>query len=394
MKEQMRILMPSYVDDFKCIGGLCEDSCCIGWDIDIDKESYRKYSRTKNPLLKDKFKKHIYRNRDSYSKEIDFGRIEIKDNKWCPFLDNEKYCEIQKNLGEDFLSNVCYSFPRVYNVLNGTYELSLYMSCPEAVRKLFSSREPVKFKEQDMIPIKHIVNNYIDLSDRFWKNAPMQKLPELRSLSIDIIQNRNHSLHDRLLELGNMVSRISPFSSVDSLRESDSDMIGNKYEFRLEFFRYVIESLGEISENDSPVFFKHTSIVREEFELAAENSRNLKSSYYRDIVETIHKPFTEEHSHAFEHYLVNSIFQDNFPFSENENVFDSYVILVVKYSLIHFYLTGIAAREGTLVMEDLVRMIQVHTKIINHHKTFILNILMEMKRKGFDSLEALELLLD
>ena len=45
--------------------------------------------------------------------------------KWCPFLDKDKYCEIYPNLGEDYLSNVCYSFPRVYNILNGNYELSL-----------------------------------------------------------------------------------------------------------------------------------------------------------------------------------------------------------------------------------------------------------------------------
>ena len=26
----------SYYDDFKCIGSECPNSCCIGWDIDLD----------------------------------------------------------------------------------------------------------------------------------------------------------------------------------------------------------------------------------------------------------------------------------------------------------------------------------------------------------------------
>ena len=138
MKKPTKILIPSYAEDFKCIGGKCEDSCCIGWDIDIDQNTFRKYSRTKDVEMKQKFETHIYRNRGCTSNDVDFGRISINDSKWCPFLNSKKLCVIQKNLGEDYLSNVCYSFPRVYNELNGIYELSLAMSCPEAVRMLLS----------------------------------------------------------------------------------------------------------------------------------------------------------------------------------------------------------------------------------------------------------------
>lgn len=37
----MKILKPFYYDDFKCIADKCIDSCCIGWRISIDKESYK-----------------------------------------------------------------------------------------------------------------------------------------------------------------------------------------------------------------------------------------------------------------------------------------------------------------------------------------------------------------
>jgi len=378
MKKLSKILIPSYAEDFICIGGECEDSCCIGWDIDIDKKTFRKYCRTKDTHIKEKFPKHIYRNKESYSNDVDYGRIAIESSRWCPFLDEDKLCEIYRMLGEDSLSNVCYSFPRVYNILNGNYEYSLYMSCPEAVRKLLSDKNPIKFIQRDMLPVKHIVNGSIDTGDKYWKNSPVRKLPELRSLSIEIIQNRSRGINERLLDLG---------SSLEKNTHREAISTKSKYTFQLEFFRYAIESLGVFDEIESPVFACYTSLVMEGFELD-------KTAVYKEAVETVVKPFVEENAYLFEHYLANSIFQDNFPFSENQDMFDGYLLLVVRYALIKFYLAGIAAKNRKLIIDDVALMIQVHTKIINHHKTFILNLLQEIKRKEFDNMEFISLLLE
>ena len=59
MKKQATIIIPSYAEDFVCIGGRCEDSCCIGWDIDVDKKTYKKYSSTKNTDMSRRFSNHI-----------------------------------------------------------------------------------------------------------------------------------------------------------------------------------------------------------------------------------------------------------------------------------------------------------------------------------------------
>ncbi len=39
MTKKLKIVMPDYFKQFKCIGGKCEDSCCIGWDIDVDEKN-------------------------------------------------------------------------------------------------------------------------------------------------------------------------------------------------------------------------------------------------------------------------------------------------------------------------------------------------------------------
>ena len=40
MSKKVKVISPSYIKEFKCIGGECEDTCCAGWDIDIDKVSF------------------------------------------------------------------------------------------------------------------------------------------------------------------------------------------------------------------------------------------------------------------------------------------------------------------------------------------------------------------
>ena len=39
----MRYIKPNYYEKFKCIAGNCPDTCCAGWNIDIDDESLDKY---------------------------------------------------------------------------------------------------------------------------------------------------------------------------------------------------------------------------------------------------------------------------------------------------------------------------------------------------------------
>ena len=41
----MIIRKPDYYDRFHCIAGACSDSCCIGWEIDVDEERREQYRK-------------------------------------------------------------------------------------------------------------------------------------------------------------------------------------------------------------------------------------------------------------------------------------------------------------------------------------------------------------
>jgi len=376
LKKLTKILRPSYTTGFKCIGSSCQDSCCIGWSIDIDKITYRKYFRTTNLEMKKEFSKKVVRNEHCLYEDIDYGNMKLSKNKWCPFLEEDKLCRIYKVLGEDYLSNVCYSYPRVYNIIDGVYELSMYMSCPEVVRKLLSDKKPIEFIGETILLDRHLTQSIYNSKESRATKSPLIHLKNLRRNSIEIVQNRKLSIEDRLLKLGQNLSDNKDYSPVD---------VDNKYLFRVGFFNGLIKSLKVFKEIDSEVFISLTRDLINGLKLGSDSLIE-SSKIYKDIEKKIVTPYINKNNHLFENYLVNFMFQGNFPFNVNDNKFDGYLMMVVRYSFIRFYLLGIAVKNGKITLDDVVLMVQVHTKTISHHDIFLTNLLDELKEKEFDNM--------
>ncbi|MEG0772579.1 hypothetical protein [Clostridium sp.] len=49
----MKVPVPDYLKEFKCIASRCEDTCCDGWEIVIDDETYNKIEKVQEEFDKD-----------------------------------------------------------------------------------------------------------------------------------------------------------------------------------------------------------------------------------------------------------------------------------------------------------------------------------------------------
>ena len=47
----MKIRVPEYFKDFKCIASKCEDTCCAGWGIVIDDATYDRYKNVQGECI-------------------------------------------------------------------------------------------------------------------------------------------------------------------------------------------------------------------------------------------------------------------------------------------------------------------------------------------------------
>lgn len=136
----MIYIKPSFYDKFQCIASRCKDNCCIGWEVDVDEDSYEKYCSVKGDFgekLRDKI---------ALSPEGD-RCFKLGDRDRCPFLNKDNLCDIIINCGEDHLCDICREHPRFYEWFPGVTECGLGLSCEEVCRLLLSDEKPVDYIE-------------------------------------------------------------------------------------------------------------------------------------------------------------------------------------------------------------------------------------------------------
>ena len=130
---------PQYYNKFSCIGPECTANCCFGWRIDWSKDEIDKVKSAPNCSgdLKDKIENVFIPFKDKF-------KVEFDENGKCPCLTEEGLCQIQKELGAEYLSHTCMIYPR-YNLFYDPDNITMYrgcnLSCNEVVRLLINDEK-------------------------------------------------------------------------------------------------------------------------------------------------------------------------------------------------------------------------------------------------------------
>ncbi|MGN1316583.1 MAG: flagellin lysine-N-methylase [Acutalibacteraceae bacterium] len=138
----MFYIKPDFYHKFKCIAHKCTDSCCIGWEIDIDENTLRKY-KGKNCEFGEKIRSEIITAEDG-SRCFALG-----ENERCPFLNDKNLCEIIINCGEEYLCDICREHPRFYEWFPGVTECGLGLCCEEVCRLLLENENGFSLIEEN-----------------------------------------------------------------------------------------------------------------------------------------------------------------------------------------------------------------------------------------------------
>ena len=131
----MILRVPEYYDEFSCIASRCKDSCCAGWEIDIDDESYE-YYRSVEGTFGDRLRESMFVAEDGGY------RFKLKGPKRCAMLNDNNLCDLYTALGEEALCEVCTEYPRFSLVYGQVEQKALSLSCEEVGRILFGRTEP------------------------------------------------------------------------------------------------------------------------------------------------------------------------------------------------------------------------------------------------------------
>jgi lysine-N-methylase len=148
-KQKGWLITPRYLQDFKCIGSRCADTCCAGWQVSIDKKTFKSYQRIKDGSLRKSLQNHIKPVRSADRSEGNFARIVMDKDGACPLL-QDSLCRIQREAGESLLSQTCATYPRITNVVDGIYSRFLTPSCPEATRLMLERDDSVDLEIREL----------------------------------------------------------------------------------------------------------------------------------------------------------------------------------------------------------------------------------------------------
>lgn len=206
----MLTVYPNYYPTFRCIAGACRHSCCIGWEIDIDEETLKKYKAMPGPLG------------DRLRQSISAGdppHFMLGEGERCPFLNPSNLCDLIVVGGEGLLCQICDDHPRFRNFLPGRTEIGLGLCCEGAAQLILSQTAPVTL----------VTEGTPEDSD-----PAAEALLDLRQRAFAIVQDGRLSIDDRMdkllllcgaLEPGHPAQWADVFLELERLDESWTPMM-------------------------------------------------------------------------------------------------------------------------------------------------------------------------
>ena len=170
----MQYTVPHYYKGFTCIAGECPDTCCAGWQIQIDPFSLKKYRKNNSPLG-NRLKNEINWKEGCFQQYA--GR--------CAFLNENNLCDLYlEGGGQQAFCRTCRTYPRHIEEFEGLREISLSLSCPAAADLILNCGEPVRFL--------HAEDEKEDEPYEDFDFFLFTKLEDARSLILRILQDRAH----------------------------------------------------------------------------------------------------------------------------------------------------------------------------------------------------------
>ena len=401
-------LQPRYVSGFRCTGADCEDTCCYGWRVSIDEETYEKYQHCPDSDLRSSLNKLITIDTSSRGKN-DYASLNLSKSG-CAFL-SERLCSIQTKLGESYLPKTCATYPRVLNLVGDVLETTLDLSCPEAARLALSSRSAMDLlKVPADCSIERLEGMILPEKDGAVLSHPA--FTEIRAFVISLLQNRAYPLWQRLQILGYFCEDLDKFTAANAddqfaaaieqydqalntgLFKQASDVVPIPAATQLEI---VLELIVDRINSDftSRRFLDCYREVMQGVQWTMESSMEDIGRQYAEAHATHYAAVEGSNEHILENYLVNYAQKTLFPFGApgvtqklgldefGKPAFTQYALMASNYAIIHAVSVGMAGFHKAAFDADLMlKVIQSCTKTFEHSLTHPGRVLAILASKG------------
>ncbi|EHJ00323.1 FliB family protein [Clostridium sp. DL-VIII] len=324
----MKTIIPDYYKDFKCSASKCTDTCCAGWEIIIDEETYKKYNDVSG-----EFGERLKSNLTLYEDgEPGF----ILQNGNCPFLNTNNLCDIYTELGEESLCYTCKTYPRFIEKYCDIREIGVSLSCPEAAKLILQDSKTVTFEVSEDDEIE---NTYDDIN--FDISA---QLISAQKMAIDILQNRSIALNHRLALVLNFAHDIQ--EKIDENELSEIADIINKYS-KEDFQKKLINEFDKYKTKQADKYntmfkcmnvYKNLNPINDNWPKILEHAINCfhkkaDITFYEKQYDAFNEYYKNK-IYEYEHLMVYFVFQYFMKAILDEELYSKVTLAVMSYLII------------------------------------------------------------
>jgi lysine-N-methylase len=395
-------IQPQYADAFRCIGSECPDTCCVGWQVVIDRETYEKYKDLPDllPILDARI------SLNPNAPDANYARVNLAGNR-CPFLAKDQLCDIQKKHGAEYLSKTCAQFPRSVRVDRKVTKKTLVLSCPEAARIILLNPNLLPDEEIGGGTYARYKSFCAPKNGASRKNGnPLDCIWKLQRFSVVLLKDRRYPLWQRLFILGMFCGRLQELSltkqpeNVMALLDNYAQMIIDKslvslmagIPARPDFQLNVAWKFAEraLQRNEGARFRESLADFRAAIAPNGGGTDASAIAAYEAAHTQFYRPLMEANPFLLENYLTNYILQHgflslNWDDGKPHEIRRDYSVMCTHLSVIRTMLIGISGhyREqfGT---QHVVKLVQGFSKAAEHDPVFLEEVAKFINDSGLD----------
>ena len=386
MSDKTIILQPKYVGDFQCDGFKCNAKCCRNlWIIDIDRETYKKYQRIKNPSMR----KKILSSMQPSTGRVGF-KIKFNENGACPLLCEDNFCYVQRNLGEGALSETCKLYPRRLEKI-GNYQFRLLsMTCPVAAEQALLSPHGMELQqvscEDDSAAWKLAIENTKskEVSDDLAAVHIMMG-------GLAILQNTSYTFEQRLVLLGLFLDR------VEDCQQDVEAVAGLIDYYNGDAFQQEISGLWSdwqyYPRAHQQFMAGIITVLQEEKLLLLGGPWQTMNEHHNSIYERRHKQIQDKLGSVLKRYWQHEWLFHAYPYSFSGGLLHNYFSYLIAYEMCQLMLYGAYALDDGWEENNILDVLGMFSKILDHRRDFSKALVKETEVFESEPLKLMQVLL-
>ncbi len=338
---------PEYYGDFHCIGGSCKFTCCAGWNITWSEEEINKVKDA--PGCSEELRALIDSSFEKRGDAVMYSVI-LGEGRRCPFHTEENLCRIQKELGAEYLSHTCSSYPRKFcQILDSRSGEPIYfyrscaLSCPEVAKRLVLDKKAMNLVN---VPVKQntVIRGVITDGDRVKEGRTEYYFRgELFEMFYGLISDKKYPLETSIvygvLAAGLLTTMIEE-KDYGSIQQATKEMLSGPMKNMLlrqneaikPNYAMKVGFLGRVMED----------IVRDSMFVALKNEDGqIDLTRYLKGEQALKEMFGED-EYWLRNIALNLLFEFSIPFySDKYTILESYSLFLIAFAC--FKLNAIAS---------------------------------------------------